>query len=148
MRLVVQRVKSASVLADGELTGSIGEGLLVFIGIHKEDVPEDTCWLVNKLVYLRIFSDDQGKMNRNLKDVNGAILLISQFTLYGNCLSGRRPDFFEAASGEQAKHLYNKFIEEVKSEKVEIQTGRFGAHMEITSVNNGPITLILENGKK
>lgn len=148
MRLVIQRVKSASVVADGCLTGSINEGLLVFIGVHKDDVSADTLWLVKKLVHLRLFGDTQGKMNLSLKDVNGSVLLISQFTLYGNCLNGRRPDFFEAAPGEKAELLYNKFIEEVKAEGVEIQTGRFGAHMEITSVNNGPITLILENGKK
>lgn len=147
MRLVVQRVKNASVVVEHQLVGSIDHGLLVFVGVHKDDIPENTTCLVNKLIHLRVFSDDQGKMNLNLKEVGGALLVISQFTLYGNCTGGRRPDFLEAAPGREAELIYDKFVKELKCEGVKVETGRFGAHMEIASVNDGPITLIIESAK-
>mgnify|MGYP000682743174 CR=1 FL=1 len=144
MKLVIQRVKNAQVIADGELSGSIGPGLLVLVGIHKDDVPENTQWFVNKLVNLRIFTDEGGKLNRCVKDITGEILIVSQFTLYANCMNGRRPDFIEAATGDLAINIYSKFVREVESEMGRVQTGRFGAYMEVSLCNDGPITIVLE----
>lgn len=147
MRLVIQRVKEASVQIEGEISGSIRKGLLVFLGIHKEDRPEDTVWLVNKLTNLRIFSDEEEKMNLNVKDIQGQILVVSQFTLYGNCLNGKRPDFVQAAPPSTAIPIYEKFLEEVKGEMGAVQSGRFGAKMEVSLINDGPVTFILESPK-
>lgn len=145
MRIVIQRVKEASVIADGELSGKIKKGLLVFLGVHKDDVPENTQWLINKLVNLRIFEDANGKMNLSVKDVQGEILVVSQFTLYGNCNNGRRPDFIDTAPPPIATKLYEKFVSEVAQEMGAVQTGRFGAYMEVSLVNDGPVTFILDS---
>ncbi len=147
MRLVVQRVKRASVEVDGRMVGQIQHGLLVFLGIHREDQPADTAWLVNKLVNLRIFEDDAGKMNLSLKDVNGQALIVSQFTLYGNCVNGRRPDFLASAPAAQAEPIYLKFAAEVAKEIAVVQTGIFGASMQISLLNDGPVTLIIDGQK-
>lgn len=144
MRLVIQKVKHANVMVDDEVCGKIGPGLLVFLGVHKTDKPENTTWLVNKLLNLRIYEDEGGKMNRSVKEINGEVLIVSQFTLYADCSSGRRPDLFEAASGPEAEIIYNKFVVEVEKDLGRVQTGRFGALMEINLCNVGPITLIID----
>lgn len=144
MRALVQRVKQASVKVSNEVCGQIGPGLLVFFGVHKNDLPEQTSWLVNKLVNLRIFEDSQGKMNLSLKDMNGEILVVSQFTLYANCENGRRPDFIDSAPPETANQIYEKFYLEIGKELGKVQTGIFGAKMEVSLVNDGPVTLIIE----
>ncbi|MBA3723075.1 MAG: D-tyrosyl-tRNA(Tyr) deacylase [Parachlamydiaceae bacterium] len=144
MKLVIQRVSQASVFVENKVCGSIQKGLLVLLGIHKDDKPEDTLWYVNKLINLRIFNDLQGKMNLNVNDVKGQILVISQFTLYGNCLSGRRPDFIQAAPPNIAKPIYDKFVREVLECHGQVQTGEFGAEMQVSLVNEGPVTFILE----
>lgn len=144
MRLLVQRVKEASVTVDNEIVGSIGHGLLVFLGIHKDDQPEDTSWLVQKLVNLRLFSDEEDKMNRSVQEVGGGVLVVSQFTLYGTCSKGRRPEFTQSASGEQAHGLYQKFVSEIRNVIPVVATGRFAAKMEVKLINDGPITLILD----
>jgi len=144
MRAVVQRVLEANVSIDGAVCGSIGKGLLVLLGVHKEDQPDDTTWLVNKLIGLRIFEDQHGKMNLSLQDVAGEMLVISQFTLYGNCANGRRPDFLNAAPPATAIPIYEKFVDEVKKELGKVQTGRFGAYMKVSLVNDGPVTIIVE----
>lgn len=149
MRIVVQRVEEASVSVEGSICGKIEKGLLVFLGVHKEDEEPATKWLVNKLVHLRIFSDENEKMNLSVQDVEGEILIVSQFTLYGNCNNGRRPDFFESAEGPKAEKIYDKFVAEVKGElgRDRVQTGQFAAHMSISLINDGPVTLVIE-GKK
>ena len=144
MRLVVQRVNEASVSVDNKICGKIEQGLLVFLGIHKNDTPEDTLWLVNKLVNLRIFPDDKDKMNLSIKDIKGNILIISQFTLYGDCTTGRRPSFTEPALPEKAVNIYKKFIDEVKVVVKDVQTGIFGAKMKVFLINDGPVTFIIE----
>jgi D-tyrosyl-tRNA(Tyr) deacylase len=140
MRAVIQKVKQASVVVEGRTVGSIQAGLLVFLGIHKNDTPDKTEWMVQKIKQLRIFSDEQGKMHLSVQDVGGEILVVSQFTLYGNCHSGRRPDFLEAARPEHAKPIYEKFVREMGTQ----QTGEFGAQMEVSLVNDGPVTLIID----
>lgn len=144
MKLVVQRVKEASVAVGRETVGQIGKGLLVFVAVHKDDTPEVTDWFVKKLVNLRIFPNDEGKMHLSVKDIGGGVLIISQFTLYGNCSGGRRPDFLESARGEMAEVLYEKFVQEVKQELADVQTGKFAAEMEVSLINDGPVTLIVE----
>ena len=148
MRLIVQRVQEARVLIHKQLYSEIGPGLLVFLGIHKDDDSGQIKWFVNKLVHLRIFSDEEGKMNRSVKDIGGQILIVSQFTLYGNCLNGRRPDFIQAASPSIAQSLYDQFIEQLYQEMDHIQTGVFGAEMQIALVNDGPATFLIEPEKK
>lgn len=148
MRVVVQRVKQASVVVDDEVVGSIGKGLLVLLAVHKNDKPDDTLWLVNKVVNLRIFSDAAGKMNLSVKEAQGSIIVVSQFTLYGNCLSGRRPDFLESANGTHAELLYEKFSKEICVEMGSVQTGKFGAHMDVSLINDGPITLLIDTVPK
>jgi D-tyrosyl-tRNA(Tyr) deacylase len=148
MRLVIQRVKEASVCVDGTIVGKVGQGVLFLLGVHKNDLPAHTVWLVQKLIHLRIFSDEQGKMNRSLLEIGGEALIVSQFTLYANCNEGRRPGFDEAARGELAKALYEKFVEELKREIKTVQTGVFGALMEVSLVNDGPITLIVDYPEK
>jgi D-tyrosyl-tRNA(Tyr) deacylase len=145
MRAVVQRVSRAKVTVDGVVTGEIGLGLLVLLGITQSDTPAKGQWLAEKLAGLRIFSDDQGKMNRDLNDVKGGMLIVSQFTLYGDCQKGRRPSFIDAAPPEIAIPLYEDFINQVKALGIPVATGRFGAMMQVELVNDGPVTLIVES---
>ncbi len=143
MRALIQRVKRASVTVDCEVTGQIGPGLLVFLGISREDRLEDTKWLADKVSCLRIFPDEADKMNLNVRDVGGEILVVSQFTLYGDCNQGRRPDFGPTAPPQVAEPIYEKFVAELGVAK----TGKFGAKMEVTLVNDGPVTFLVETKK-
>jgi D-tyrosyl-tRNA(Tyr) deacylase len=145
MRAVLQRVSRASVMVDGAVVGQIGRGLLVLLGVTHADTAEQACWLADKTVGLRIFADEQGKMNRGVADVGGAVLVVSQFTLYGDCQKGRRPSFIDAAPPEIAIPLYEEYINAIRSLGVPVQTGRFGAMMDVELVNDGPVTLILES---
>lgn len=144
MRAVVTRVTSASVASEGEISGNIGRGFLILLGVGTEDTEEDVNRLADKIAFLRVFEDDAGKMNLSLKDVGGAMLVISQFTLYGNCRRGRRPDFLEAARPELASPLYEAFTERCRAHGFRVETGRFGAYMLVSSVNDGPVTLLLD----
>jgi D-tyrosyl-tRNA(Tyr) deacylase len=144
MRAVVQRVSRASVTIGGEVVGAIGRGLVVLLGVAPDDTPERARWLADKVVGLRIFADDAGKMNRSLTDAGGSALIVSQFTLYGDCSKGRRPSFLGAAGPEVAIPLYETFIDAVKALGVPTATGRFGADMQVELVNDGPVTLILD----
>jgi D-tyrosyl-tRNA(Tyr) deacylase len=145
MRAVVQRVRHARVVVGDEVVGAIGQGLLVLLGVAPDDTPEAARWLADRIVGLRIFADDEGKMNRSVADVGGAVLTVSQFTLYGDCRKGRRPSFITAAGPEIAIPLYETFIEAVKARGVPAATGRFGAMMQVELINDGPVTLILES---
>ncbi len=144
MKVVLQRVKSASVNVDGQTVGSIGKGALALVGIHSNDTPTILDWMAQKLINLRYFEDAQGKMNLSLQEAQGQLLVISQFTLYGNCSEGRRPDFFQAAPASIAKPLFDQFLNILENKIGPIQTGVFGAYMEVSLVNDGPVTLILE----
>ncbi len=143
MRLVVQRVKTASVKVNKKVIGKIEKGLMVLLGISVDDSKDKIDWLVRKLINLRIFEDEKGKMNLSVLDVKGKILLVSQFTLYGNIQRGNRPDFLKAARPDKAKELYEIFIKKL-SEQIEVQTGEFGADMDVELINNGPVTIIIE----
>ena len=144
MRAVVTRVKSASVAVDGKTTGAIGQGLLILLGIAPEDTPAHCKKLADKILGLRIFRDDDDKMNRSLADVGGSVLVVSQFTLYGDCRKGRRPSFTGAAVPETAIPLYEQCLQECRAHGFPPQHGQFGADMLVTSENNGPVTLILD----
>lgn len=145
MKVVVQRVKEASVIVDERTVGTIKQGILVLLGIHKADHEEKIPWLINKLINLRIFSDENDKMNLSVQDISGGVLVVSQFTLYGNCNNGRRPDFVESARPELAKPLYDTFVAQLRKEVPLVQTGEFGAYMQLHLINDGPVTFILEN---
>lgn len=148
MRALVQRVKKAEVSVDEEIVGSIQEGLLVFLGIHKDDTKAQVRYLVPKIADLRIFADNEGKMNLSLRDKGLSVLVVSQFTLYGDCSNGRRPDFFSAMKGEEAAKLYQLFIEEFLKENIKVETGRFQAYMQVSLINDGPITILVETPVK
>lgn len=145
MIAVVQRVYEASVKVDGEIKGSIGSGLLVFFCVENEDTEDKITYISEKVLNLRIFEDDNGKMSKSLQDINGDVLIISQFTLAGNCSKGRRPDFTGAAKPDIAKEMYNKFIDDVSS-KISGNTacGIFGANMKVSLINDGPVTMIIK----
>lgn len=147
MRAVVQRVKRSYVKVNGETIGEISKGINVLVGITKDDNDEDLKYIKEKIFNLRIFSDENDKMNLSVKDVKGELLIISQFTLYGDARKGRRPSFIEALGGEDAVKLYNDFIELCKTEGLKIQTGEFGADMEVEIINDGPVTLLLDSKK-
>lgn len=147
MRAVVQRVRSASVTVSSEVVGEIGVGLLVLLGISADDTLEDARYLAGKLCGLRVFEDDEGKMNRSLGEIGGKILVVSQFTLYGDCRKGRRPSFVAAARPEQAQTLYRQFCEMVRAEGIEVETGRFQEQMDVALINDGPVTLLLDSHK-
>lgn len=147
MRAVVQRVKRSSVKVNGETIGEISKGINVLVGITKDDNLEDLKYIKEKIFNLRIFSDENDKMNLSVKDVKGELLIISQFTLYGDARKGRRPSFIEALGGEEAVKLYNDFIDLCKTEGLKIQTGEFGADMEVEIINDGPVTLLLDSKK-
>jgi D-tyrosyl-tRNA(Tyr) deacylase len=144
MRVVLQRVSSASVTIGGEVTGRIGRGFLLLAGFTHTDTPAEVEWMVEKVSGLRLFTDAEGKMNLGLSDVGGAVLVVSQFTLYGNSEKGRRPSFIEAARPETAIPLYDRFLEQLRARGLEVATGRFGAMMDVALVNEGPVTLLLE----
>lgn len=148
MKAVVQRVTRAGVTVDGVEVGTVGHGLLVLLGVGRNDDAEDSDYLANKLVNLRIFEDDEGKMNRSLVDVAGGMLIVSQFTLWGDCRKGRRPSFIEAAPPDMAENLYLDFVERVGRLGIPTATGRFGAMMHVHLINDGPVTLIVESQKK
>ncbi len=148
MRAVIQRVSRASVRINENTTGQIGHGLVVLLGIRSEDTVRDLQWLADKIVHLRIFGDDEGKMNRSLADIDGEMLIVSQFTLYGDCRKGRRPGYSNAAPPEIAEPLYQQFIEAVTSQQISVATGTFRAAMEVELVNDGPVTLLLDSEKK
>jgi D-tyrosyl-tRNA(Tyr) deacylase len=145
MRAVVQRVSRARVVIDGETVGEVGRGLLVLLGVTHDDTAEAAAWLADKVVGLRIFNDADGKMNQGVADVGGGVLVVSQFTLYGDCRKGRRPSFIDAARPEVAIPLYEAFVNGVKALGVPAATGRFGAMMQVELVNDGPVTLIVDS---
>ena len=144
MRAVLTRVKHASVTIDGKVHGQIGEGFLILLGVTHEDTEAQAVKLADKLTGLRIFEDENGKMNRSLEDVKGQLLIVSQFTLYGNCKKGRRPEFLAAARPEVAIPLYEKFVQECRSKGFRTETGEFGAYMQVESLNDGPLTLVVD----
>lgn len=145
MRVVVQRVKSASVTIDGNVHSKINSGFLVLLGITSTDTKQDVDYLVKKVVNLRVFSDENDKMNLSLKSVNGELLIISQFTLYGDCKDGNRPSFIEAAKPDIAVPLYEYFIDECKKQISVVETGIFGADMKVELLNDGPVTIIIDS---
>ena len=144
MRAVIQRVEESSVSIDQKIVGRIHTGLLVLLGVNRQDDEVDADQLAEKISQLRIFEDAHGKMNRSLIDIGGEMLIVSQFTLYGDCRKGRRPSFIKAAPPDQAEILYKRFISKVKRMGVPVQTGRFGGRMAVSLVNDGPVTLIVE----
>ena len=144
MRAVIQRVTSASVVVDDETVGTIARGLLVLLGVTHADGPSEARWLAEKIAGLRIFNDEAGKMNQDVAEVKGAVLVVSQFTLYGECQKGRRPSFIEAARPEQAEPLYEDFVNALKAVGIPTATGRFGATMQVHLVNDGPVTVMID----
>ena len=144
MRAVLTRVKSASVTVEGNVIGKIGQGFLILLGVTHEDTEVQAVKLADKLTGLRIFEDENGKMNQGLESVDGQVLVVSQFTLYGNCRKGRRPDFLAAARPEVAIPLYEKFIQLIRDKGIHVETGEFGAEMMVESVNDGPVTLVVD----
>lgn len=144
MRAVLTRVKHASVSIDGKETARIGEGFLILLGVTHEDTEAQAVKLAEKLTGLRIFEDENGKMNRGLTDVGGEVLIVSQFTLYGNCKKGRRPEFLSAARPDVAIPLYEKFVQLCRDKGLHVETGEFGAYMQVESLNDGPVTLIVD----
>lgn len=144
MRIVIQRVKNASVRVDGVESGSIQKGLLLLVGVHESDTEEQLEWCCGKIPKLRIFNDDEGKMNLSLQDIEGEILVVSQFTLYGNMKKGTRPSFIEAAKPEKAEGIYNQMIKKLQKSGLRVESGVFGAMMEVDFINDGPVTLIMD----
>lgn len=145
MRAVVQRVKESSVTVDGNIVGKIGAGLLVLLGIAKSDTIQDADYVADKIINLRIFEDEKSKMNKSLLDSGGEMLVVSQFTLLGDCSKGRRPSFTDAADPENANQLYEKFVEKIRSYGIKVETGVFRAMMDVALINDGPVTLIVES---
>ncbi len=144
MRACIQRVSEARVTVHGEITGQIGPGLVVLLGVGTGDGDEQLRWMVEKIIGLRIFEDDDGKMNRSLAEVNGSLLVVSQFTLFGDCRKGRRPSFIEAAPPELANRLYEEFVARARAAGIHVETGRFREHMMVLLVNDGPVTLWID----
>jgi D-tyrosyl-tRNA(Tyr) deacylase len=147
MRAVVQRVRAASVSVDGQIAGEIGPGLLVYLGVATGDVQADTTYIATKILELRIFEDEDGRMNRSVRHAGGAVLLVSQFTLCGDARKGRRPSFDAAAAPADARAMYDAVGRELRSAGVVVETGVFQAHMAVTSVNDGPVTMLLDSRK-
>ncbi|QCX32786.1 D-tyrosyl-tRNA(Tyr) deacylase [Caloramator sp. E03] len=147
MRAVVQRVKSSSVKVDENVVGKIDKGLLVLLGVEDADTDEDIVYLAEKICNLRIFEDETGKLNLSLIDIAGSLLVVSQFTLYGDCRKGRRPNFMMAAKPEYAEKMYLKFVDECKKYVSNVETGKFQAYMEVEIINDGPVTLMLDSKK-
>lgn len=147
MRAVVQRVASSSVTVDEQKISNIEKGLLVLLGVTHEDTSKDVDYLIEKIVNLRIFEDEDEKMNLSLKDINGELIVVSQFTLYGDCKKGRRPNFTGAAKPDLANNLYEEFIEKAKKQNINVSTGKFGAHMMVELINDGPVTILIDSEK-
>ena len=147
MRAVVQRVKCSKVVVDGKVIGQIDRGFNVLLGISREDTAEDVKYMKDKIINLRVFEDDQGKLNRSLLDVKGELLVVSQFTLYGDCRKGRRPGFTEALGGDAANSLYEEFVRLCREEVSKVETGEFGADMMVSIENDGPVTLLIDSKK-
>ncbi len=147
MRAVVQRVSRSEVTVDGRTTVKINKGLLVLLGVTHGDTSKDVDYIVDKTINLRIFEDENDKMNLSLKDIGGEMLAVSQFTLYGDCRKGRRPSFTNAAAPEEADKLYQEFVKKVSEQGINTETGEFGAHMMVDLVNDGPVTILLESNK-
>lgn len=145
MRVILQRVSRASVEVEGNIIGKIDNGLLLLLGIHVDDNMKELEWMVNKVIGLRIFEDEDGKMNNSLADVNGSLLIVSQFTLYGDCEKGRRPGFIDAARPEKAIPMYEDFIDKCKKLGVHVESGEFGADMKVDLLNDGPVTLVIDS---
>jgi D-tyrosyl-tRNA(Tyr) deacylase len=145
MKVVVQRVSQAEVAVGGQTVARIGNGILALVAISRRDTEKELHWMARKIVELRIFNDKEGKMNLSLKDVQGQLLIVSQFTLYGDCKKGRRPSYIDAASPAEAEKMYHEFVSGVRELVPEVQTGQFQAMMEVNLTNSGPVTLILEN---
>ena len=148
MRACIQRVSQAKVTVDGDVTGQIARGLLVFLGVEQDDAADDLRWMVDKCVDLRVFPDEKGKMNRSLVEAGGKMLVVSQFTLLGDCRKGRRPSFVRAALPEVAEQMYERFVELVRVRGVQVAAGVFRAHMDVALVNDGPVTLLLDSRKR
>lgn len=148
MRAVVQRVARSAVAVNGEVVSTIGPGLLVLLGVGQEDTPEDAKYLAQKIAHLRIFEDERGKMNRSVCEVGGEVMVVSQFTLYGDCRHGRRPSFERAAGQEHAQVLYKLFMDYLKEQGLCVAAGVFGAHMQVELVNDGPVTILLDSKKE
>lgn len=148
MRAVIQRVERAQVKIEEEIKGAIDRGLVVFVGISADDKTKDLQWLAEKIVHLRLFEDDAGKMNRSITDIKGEMLIISQFTLYGDCRKGRRPGFSSAAPPLVAEPYYQQFVQEVRDKGIQVATGTFQTDMQVELVNDGPVTLLLDSEKK
>jgi D-aminoacyl-tRNA deacylase len=147
MRAVVQRVSRAQVTVNGEITGQIGLGLLVLLGVGRDDTEADATYLAEKVCGLRVFEDDQRKMNRSVQDVGGSVLAVSQFTLYGDVRRGKRPSFDAAAPPEKARQFYEFFVEQIRAAGLRCETGRFQEMMQVELVNEGPVTILLDSGK-
>ncbi|MBO3443455.1 D-aminoacyl-tRNA deacylase [Clostridium sp. CCUG 7971] len=147
MRAVVQRVSSSKVTVENNVIGKINKGLLVLLGVTHEDTSKDVDYMIDKILNLRIFEDENEKMNLSLKDVGGELLVVSQFTLYGDCRKGKRPSFSNAARPDLATKLYEEFIQKAKEQGVVVGTGQFGAHMMVDLTNDGPVTMLLESNK-
>ncbi|MDX9834883.1 MAG: D-aminoacyl-tRNA deacylase [Desulfobulbus sp.] len=147
MRAVLQRVSRARVEVEGRTVGAIDTGLLVLLGIHRDDAGRDVSWMVEKIVNLRIFDDEHGQMNRSLFDVHGALLVVSQFTLHGDCRKGRRPSWHDAAPPELARPLYEKFLAVCRQHAIVVETGTFQATMDVSLTNAGPVTMLLDSHK-
>jgi D-tyrosyl-tRNA(Tyr) deacylase len=145
MRVVIQRVKSASVNVGGQAVGSIGQGLMVLVGIGRDDTVKDAEWIADKIVNLRIFETEEGKLDKSLLDVGGELLLVSQFTLYGDCRKGRRPSFSDAMEADKARAFFEAFVEMARTKGPRVETGVFQAMMDVTLVNDGPVTLLLDS---
>jgi D-tyrosyl-tRNA(Tyr) deacylase len=148
MRACIQRVSEASVTVGGDVTGRIARGFVVLLGVGQKDSHEDINWLADKVVGLRVFEDDAGKMNRSIAEVGGAMLIISQFTLYGDCRRGKRPSFTDAAPPEFAEKLYEAFVSRVRAAGIDVSTGRFREHMLVSLVNDGPVTLWIDTAEQ
>lgn len=147
MRAVVQRVSRGSVSVDGRTVAEIGRGIVVLLGVGRDDGPEDASYLCGKIANLRIFEDDEGKLNRSLLDIQGSALVVSQFTLYGDCRHGRRPGFSDAAGADLGKELYQVFVSGMAGLGVDVGTGIFQAHMQVEIINDGPVTILLDSKK-
>ena len=148
MRVVIQRVSEAKVTINGVINGSIKKGFLILLGIEEEDSQEDISWLIKKIISLRVFSDSNGKMNESIRDQNGSILLISQFTLHASTRKGNRPSFIKAAKPEKAIPLYEHFIGDLRKASIPVETGIFGADMKVQLVNDGPVTILIDSKQR